>query len=117
MVEAAKAKQPVKQAKKAVAKATKAVKKAAPKAKAVAKKATGSGASFWYGPDRPGFLGARALPLLPLFHSLLHRLRSRARRNDCAKDLSSWSLFYVPGLILSSGCAPVQAPSPRPPPT
>ncbi len=65
MVEAAKAKLPVKQAKKAVAKATKAVKKAAPKAKAVAKKATGSGASFWYGPDRPGFLGAPAPPLLP----------------------------------------------------
>ena len=38
MVEAAKAKSPVKVAKKQVAKATKAVKKAAPKAKAVAKK-------------------------------------------------------------------------------
>ncbi|CAL8462631.1 g2164 [Coccomyxa elongata] len=51
VVEAAK-KAPVKTAKKAAAKATKQVKKVASKAKS-----GGSGAAFWYGPDRPGFLG------------------------------------------------------------
>lgn len=55
VVEAAK-KAPVKTAKKAAAKATKQVKKAASKAKS-----GGSGAAFWYGPDRPGFLGELVL--------------------------------------------------------
>ena len=57
VVEAAKA--PVKTAKKAVAKATKAVKKTASKAKSA------SGAAFWYGADRPGFLGEYIAPCQP----------------------------------------------------
>lgn len=36
---------------------TKTAKKTASKAKGVAKGAKPSGAAFWYGPDRPGFLG------------------------------------------------------------
>ena len=68
VVEAAKKIAPVKQAKKAVSKATKVVKKAAPKAK---KAVSGGGASFWYGPDRPGFLGKDPilLHLVCCFHS------------------------------------------------
>lgn len=46
----------MKTAKKAAAKATKAVKKTASKAKSA------SGASFWYGADRPGYLGERTMP-------------------------------------------------------
>ena len=49
VVEAAKKASPVK-------KATKTVKKAASRVKSQAKGAT-SGAAFWYGPDRPGYLG------------------------------------------------------------
>ena len=49
VVEAAKKASPIK-------KAQKTVKKAASRAKSQAKGAT-SGAAFWYGPDRPGFLG------------------------------------------------------------
>ena len=68
MVEAAKKIAPVKTAKKAAAKATKVVKKAAPKAK---KAVSGGGASFWYGPDRPGFLGESPSSASVLLHSCL----------------------------------------------
>lgn len=56
VVEAAK-KAPVKSAKKA---ATKVVKKTASKAKSAV-----SGASFWYGADRPGYLGEYSTLALP----------------------------------------------------
>lgn len=68
VVEAAK-KAPVKTAKKAAAKATKAVKKTASKAKA------SSGASFWYGADRPGYLGECTTP----WQAQKHCLRSKGR--------------------------------------
>jgi hypothetical protein len=77
VVEAAKKASPVK-------KATKTVKKAASRVKSQAKGAT-SGAAFWYGPDRPGFLGelyikpapADIYPSLPasIYEMMLHPYR------------------------------------------
>ena len=101
VVEAAKKPLPVK-------KAQKAIKKVASKAKSQVKGGA-SGAAFWYGPDRPGFLG-KSRPRL----SLLCRYCVQRPESSCITG-SHWLspiLYFIGGNGYVDAAISVQAPSP-----